>query len=682
MNHRLSQGPIHPRGDLREMLREHVVTRSLACIEAATARRTQATASPHAREEYRNSIRAAVRGFYGELPAGAVTPPLVTPVSVFAHPGFRVENIRFESWPGWEVNASVFVPAGSGPFPVVICPCGHGPKTQAPHQLPPAYFARAGYLAIAFDPPMFGEKAAGNNHFNDGVRDYLIGRTSSRYFVRDAIRCIDYAATRADTDLSRGVAMTGVSGGGTTTTFAALLDDRIAVIGPACCVTPLADLDITQCYCGCPETHPFGRYAAGIDEVDLLCAAAPTPCMLMAGAKDGVFRIEDTRRLAELAAGFYAASGASERFVFSVDPGDHDYPLEQARAFTRFMNRWLCGEPDRAVPELPDAAFAILPDDELRCHPRADVNMLTLAAAEADALAAARDRSRAAVRRAAAEVAGVTGQAAVPEAEVGAPFRVWTHDWRPVMLRPEPGIELPATLLTTHAAGPRPAILHLDDAGRHRLLHRQGCLSRSMRFLRLDSAVFNLLTVDLRGWGDTAPAMYPYEMAGWGSVDRYLAYATAALGDPIMAMRIRDAFAALAWLRDRPEVAQDGIVLTGCGVGAIVALHVAAIDAELAGVVAWDGLSSFRSLIAAETYPWPADVFLPNALKHYDLPDLAAAAACPVRLLGLHDGAGAAVADDETRDYREAPQVKVGDDAGDEAIVAAIHDLFAERESR
>lgn len=681
---RLTQQGIPPRADLREMLRAHIASRGLSCMEAAAARRGRATASPTALASYRAEIRAAVRGFYGDLSAGAAAPPpLVTPVSVFAHPGFRVENVRFESWPGWEVNASVFVPAGTGPFPVVICPCGHGPKTQAPHQLPPAYFARAGYLAITFDPPMFGEKAAGNNHFNDGVRDYLIGRTSSRYFISDAIRCIDYAATRADADLSRGVAMTGVSGGGTTTTFAALLDDRIVVIGPACCVTPLADLDITQCYCGCPETHPFGRYAAGIDEVDLLCAAAPTPCMLMAGAKDPVFRIEDTRRLAELAAGFYAASGVSERFVFSVDPGDHDYPPEQARAFTRFMNRWLRGEPDRAVPELPDAAFAMLPDDELRCHPRADVNMLTLVAAEADALAAARDRSRAAVRRAAAAVAGVTGPAAAPEAEVGAPFRVWTHDWRPVMLRPAPGIELPATLLTAHAAGPRPAILHLDDAGRHRLLHRQGCLSAAMRFLGGgDRPVLNLLTVDLRGWGDTAPAMYPYEMAGWGSVDRYLAYATAALGDPIMAMRIRDALSALAWLRARPEVDQDGIVVTGCGVGAIVALHIAAIDAELAGVVAWEGLSSFRSLIAAELYPWPADAFLPNALKHYDLPDLAAAAACPVRLLGLRDGVGAAMADDETRAYREAPQVKAGSDSGAEAIVAAIHELFAERDSR
>lgn len=677
----LKQRSVTPSTDLREMLRAHIVSRALACMEAAAARREQATASPAALAAYRDAIRAAVRGFYGELPAGAACPPPVaTLVSTFAHPGFRLENVLVDTYPGWQVNATVYVPTDvAPPFPVVIVPVGHSGKQFASYQLPCQYFARAGYLTICFDPPgQAGEKQPGNDHFNDGVRDYLIGQTSSRYFIGDAIRCIDYAATRADADLSRGVAMTGVSGGGTTTTFAALLDDRIAVIGPACCVTPLADLDITQCYAGCPETHMFRRYAEGIDEVDLICAAAPAPCLLMAGAKDEVFRSEDTRRLADIAAGFYAASGASERFALSEDPGGHDYPLEQARAFARFMNRWLRGEPDRAIPDLPDAAFAMLPDDELRCRPRTDVNMLTLAVAEADALAATHDRSPEAVRRAASALAGVAGPVAAPEAEMGATFQVWSHDWRSVMLRPEPGIELPTTLLTARDATPRPAILHLDDAGRHRLLHRQGCLATAIRFLDRDRPVFNLLTVDLRGWGDTAPAMYPYEMAGWGSLDRYAAYATAALGDSLMAMRTRDALAALAWLRTRTETDPARLVLTASGIAGVVALHVAAIDGGLAGVVIWDGLSSLRSLIAAERYPWPAEAFLPNALKHYDLPALANGAGCPVKLLGLRHGTGARVDKIETASYREAPQVAVSADAGPDAISNAISDLLVE----
>lgn len=676
----LKQSSIPPRTDLREMLRAHIVSRGLVYMEAAARRRDRATVSPAALAAYRSAVRTAVRGFYGDLSAGpAAPPPVVTPVSVFNHPGFRIENVLFETYPGWQVNATVYVPADfAPPFPVVIVPVGHSGKQFANYQLPCQYFARAGYLAICFDPPgQASEKQPGNDHFNDGVRDYLIGQTSSRYFIGDAIRCIDYAAMRGDADLSRGVAMTGVSGGGTTTTFAALLDDRITVIGPSCCVTPLADLDISQCYAGCPETHHIGRYAEGVDEVDLICAAAPIPCLLMAGETDEIFHIADTRKLADLAAGFYAAAGVAERFAFSVDPGGHAYPLEQARAFTRFMNRWLLNDPGRKVPALPDETFAMRPYEELHCHPRTDVNMRTLAVAEADALAATRNGSPEAVRRAVAGLVGVSGPVAVPEAEVGEPFQVWTHDWHAVMLRPEADIELPATLLTARGGEPAPAILHLDDGGRHRLLYRQGPLCAAIRFLERERPGYNLLTVDLRGWGDTAPAMYPYEMAGWSGLDRYAAYATAALGDPLLAMRVRDALAALAWLRTRPEVAQDRVVVTGSGVGAIVALHVAAIDTEIAGVVAIDGLSSFRSLIAAEHYGWPAEVFLPHVLRHYDLPELAAAIPAPVHLHHLRDGAGKVAGGVELRAWQAIPNATVSTEADGFSLAGCMENMAA-----
>lgn len=50
--------------------------------------------------------------------------------------------------------------------------------------------------------------------------------------------------------------------------LAALLDKRITVLGPSCCAVSLVDLDISQCCAGCPETHMFGRYLAGVDDID------------------------------------------------------------------------------------------------------------------------------------------------------------------------------------------------------------------------------------------------------------------------------------------------------------------------------------------------------------------------------------------------------------------------------
>ncbi len=637
----VNQGPIPPALDLRDMLRQHLIRRSLACMARAAERRRAALGSGDV-AAYCAAIRQTVWGFYGELPVGRGSRPVqATEVSRFEKRGYRLENILFESFPGWQVNATVYVPLDfQPPFPAVVIPVGHSGKQFASYQLPAQFFARCGYLAILFDPPgQAGEKREGNDHFVDGVRCYLVGETSSRYFVADALRCVDYLETRPDVDLSHGVAMTGVSGGGTTTILATLLDERIAVAGPSCCVTPLADLDITQCYAGCPETHMWRRYAEGIDEMDLLCAAWPTPVLLMAGAEDEVFRIADTQRLAEEVAAFYERAGAGERFAFFADQGGHGYTLAQARQFVRFMDRWLLGRPERALPDLPDDAFALDPYDEMRCFPSQAVNMRTLAFDRAVALEATRDRDPARIRAAAAAICGVEPPIPRPGATEGQPFRVWTHCWQQVMLYPEEGIELPATFLYPYQADrPTAALLHLDDRGRNRLLYRHGLLARAVGFLEEGQDHHAVLSVDLRGWGDSAPAVYPYEMASWAGLDRYLAYTSAALGDPVLAMRVRDALSALAYLRARPEVRPDRIVLTGCGLGGIVALHAAAVDGEMAGVVIWDSLVSFRALLEEPDYSWPADAFLPNVLLHYDLPELATCLPCPARLLNPRDG--------------------------------------------
>ncbi len=659
------QSPIPPTLDLRDMVRQHLVARSLAFMQASAERRLTALRTG-AITTYQQTIRSAVCGFYGDLPVGRQYAPVhATPVSQFDKRGsevlfgsevpevlfrtfrsevpfrYRLENVLFESFPGWQVNATVYVPLDyAPPFPAVVIPVGHSGKQFKDYQLPAQYFARCGYVAVLFDPPgQSGEKQPGNDHFHDGVRCYLTGETSSQYFVADALRCIDYLETRSDVDLRRGVAMTGVSGGGTTTTLAMLLDPRVAVAGPSCCVTPLADLDIAQCYAGCPETHMWRRYAEGIDEVDLLCAAAPLPIMLMAGQHDEVFHLEDTQRLADETRQFYTALGAAERFSFFVDKGGHAYTLAQAREFVRFMNRWLLGEPDRPLPDLPDDLFALDPYSELQCAPRQDVNIFSLTRARAQALEATRDCDPARIRAAVRILTGAPDPTPPPQAVTGAAFQVWTHYWQSILLQPEPGIKLPATLLYP-LDHPGPALLHLDDQHRHRLLYRQGPLAQAVHFLQREQPGRAIFTVDLRGWGDSAPAIYPYELAWWGGLDRYLAYTSAALGDAIFSMRVRDALSALAYLRTRPEIDPDQIVLSGCGMGGLVALHVAALDERLQGVKVWDCLSSFRTLLEVEAYTWPADAFVPQVLLHYDLPELIAALPCPVQIDNPLDGGG------------------------------------------
>ena len=647
--------------DLREMLRTHIVGRSLECMARAAERRQGADASAEAFAAYRREIVGAVRQLYGGMRETLAANPLrARTISRSDHAGFRIENVLFESHPGWEVNASVFVPAGSaGPYRCIVVPVGHSDKCQPNYQRPCAYFARAGFLAITFDPPgCSGEKREGNDHFADGVRDYLLGETSSRYFVADALRCIDYLATRPDADVSAGVAMTGVSGGGTTTTFAALLDERVTIIGPSCCLTPLADLDITQGYCGCPETHAPGRYALGLDEIDLLCAAAPRPCLLMAGEKDEVFRIEDTRRLAGDVARIYAAAGGD--FRLSVDPGGHGYSLAHARKFAEFARQHF-GDAGGPLPDAIEADFPPLARETFSCQPDTSVNMRTVGVRQAAHMAANWHGEASAVREAAASLCGFKEPLMAPRAEMGEAFRVWTHDVSQVLFHPEPGIALPATWVSVRGSADAPVILHFDDAGRNRWLHRYGPLTEATELIYKKAELWSALTVDLRGWGDCTPSMHPYEVAGWGSVDRTLAYAANALGDPLPVMRVRDALAALAWLR--MQAPKSPIILSGSGLGGIIALHAAACTMHggsnhgIAGVYTHGCLSSFTSLLAAAIYPWPADAFFPGVLRHYDLPELAASLGCEVVMTGLLDGMGNPAPESELSRYNGQPRL-------------------------
>ncbi len=628
-------GPVPSAQDLRTMVRRHLVRESCALLEQAAAKR-QAAFDSGAWQAWRDGIRQSVRAALGEMKYGADAPPLnVRAVSRHDLKGCVVENVTFESLPGWEVNASAFLPDAGAfppPWPGIVVPVGHSGKQMADYQIPAQFFARCGYAAVTFDPPgMAGEKQGGNDNFNDGVRCYLTGHSSNRYFVIDALRCVDYLATRSDVDMRRGVGMTGVSGGGTTTMFAALLDDRITVAGPACCAVPNACHPIMDVYAPCAETLAWKRFADGYDDVDLLAAALPTPVLLMAGARDEVFKVDWSNLIAASVTECFKKTQLPGRFRYFADAGGHGYSVAMADEFVHWMDRWIRNTPDREVPEFSKDAFELADPALLQCRPRLDVNMFTV---NRDLAAVLRGRrSGLAVRDAAKMLTKVADTAGVPTVRQGEKTLVWFHYLEELMVQPEAGIELPATFLYPSREGWKGgAVLYFDDRGRWSDLRRQGPLTAVTHFTERDTDGPAVLTVDLRGWGDTASADMPYDLAGWADRSRWTAYVSAAAGDPILAMRIRDGLAALAWLRGRREIDPARIVVGGYGMGGVVALHVAAIDGRVAGAFSTAGLASFESLATAESYAWSHEDFLPGVLLHYDLPELVSALPMPVLL--------------------------------------------------
>jgi len=621
------------------MTRVCIVRSACEGLAAGGARREQAFADGRWRE-WRDGIRRCVIQEMGDMPFAENGGPLNVRLVTHRKLAFcDLENLLFESFAGWQVNASLFLPKKERyppPWPGVIIPVGHSAKTRSNYQLPAQYFAACGYAAILFDPPgMAGEKGGRNDHFVDGVRCYLTGASSNRYFVLDALRCIDYLQTRGDIDGRNGFAMTGVSGGGTTTLYAHLLDDRITVIAPACCALPSIQHPVLDGYAPCTETLAYNHFGNGIDDIDLLVSALTKPVLFLYGEKDEVFKKEYSVDIAAAAGSCYDRAGFHDRFSAFADTCGHAYSGAMAEQFVRWMDRWL--KPDRVRgKEPPFSQITLLADSLLFCYPEQQTTIFSLN--RQLALDLRRRRAIADLREAIRKTTGLAGSVQPPCVRAGKPFRVWAHELQEFILQAEQGIELPATLLVPLAHANRIAgMLFFDDRGRWTELHQENILAQAVGFLDSQPADLAVLTVDLRGWGDTQPAQLPYEMASWGHSSRWISYVSAANGDPITAMRFRDGLSALAFLRNINRVDPNRIIVAGHGMGGVVAQHVAALDESVIGLCSIAGLACFESLAVSEQYAWSHEDFLPNVLKYYDLPELLAEWKRPVLLINPLD---------------------------------------------
>jgi dienelactone hydrolase len=631
-------------------LRAEVVESCRASLDRGAARR-RAVDSRDAFEDWREEVVATVRDCLpaatferaGDREARTVSTGEAGPV--------RVENVLFESLPGWEVNASVYRPEGDGPHPAVVCPSGHSAKTNPPYQLPPQVFARNGYVAVAFDAPGRGEKAPGSDHFEEGVVGYLVEHWSQAFFVADALACLDYLCARPDVDPDAGLAVTGVSGGGVTSLYVGLLDDRVDAVAPVCC---LAELDVevlSDLYTACPEQFGHGLLAAGVGWADLVGALAPTPCLAVAGAEDATKPVDSARRVHDAAADLYAAAGAPDRLDLFVD-GDsgHDYTVAMAVEGARWFDRHLPGVPggEGVAPVDPDDLTLLAPGD-LHCHPRTGVNMFSVLRDRALALRESRADPVPGREALAAAVAGLL--AVDPPVEPVATEhrggnRVWASRIEEVSVRAParsdagPAPDLPGVFVSRESDdAPRPGLLWLDEGGRWEPLRQDGYLAGAVQPFEADPdpATPCLLSLDLSGIGRLDPAPVPYDVAGWNDVRRILSYLAVGNAEPVAGLRVRDALCGLACLRDRPDVDTTRLAVGGRGLGAVVALHAALLAPDVGRVVCLDPLVSFEALARASPREWPASTVVPGALARYDLPGVAAVLADDGVDVRVHD---------------------------------------------
>jgi len=247
---------------------------------------------------YVKSCQDRIRQCFGPIPDK--TPLNARTTRVIERETYRIENVIFESRPGYFVTANLYVPKGRKfPMPGVVGTCGHSlnGKAQDSYQSFAQGLTRMGYVVLLFDPVGQGErfqyltpdlksryKGGVGEHIQMGNQQALVGEFLGAWFAWDGVRALDYLLTRDEVD-PKHVGVTGNSGGGTQTTWLCGVEQRWTMAAPACFVTTFRrnaenelPADTEQC--------PPRVLSLGLDHSDFLAALAPKPIVILAKERD------------------------------------------------------------------------------------------------------------------------------------------------------------------------------------------------------------------------------------------------------------------------------------------------------------------------------------------------------------------------------------------------------------
>jgi dienelactone hydrolase len=308
--------------------------------------------------EWRESFRSGLRDILGLPLIRQVSLPLQPRcVESKSFPHYTREKWYIATEPGLEIPFYLLLPnAGNRPYPLVLTPHGHGTRgkesyvgeyasekervgTESADRDIALQAVSEGYAVIAPDVRAFNEMA--RTEEMDGRHTYscvelqrraiMYGRTLIGERVHDMGRLIDYATTRSDIDTSR-IVITGNSGGGTVSLFAAALDERISIAVPGSYFCTFYDSIIAVPHCPCNLVPGIMQLGEMYDVAGLI---APRPILAVHGVHDKDYPIEGTRRAFAHLKEIYRANGYPNRCELYEGSEGHRYYKDRVWSFVR-----------------------------------------------------------------------------------------------------------------------------------------------------------------------------------------------------------------------------------------------------------------------------------------------------------------------------------------------------------
>lgn len=253
------------------------------------------------------------------------------------HPGFTELRFSFCSEDDYRVPCHLWLPEGVSKPPVMICLQGHsnGMHISMNRRVyendllegDRDFAVRAvaeGYAAICVEQRNFGECGGdekGTHCFKPSMMAIMMGRTTIGERVWDISRLIDVLehSFAEQLDLSR-LSCVGSSGGGTTTVYAAALDERIKLAIPAASISTYADSIGAMKHCVCNYVPHVAQY---FEMSDLMAMICPRYYIQVNGTTDPIFPVDGGIRVFDMGKKAYDDSGCPDRCALVVGEGGH-----------------------------------------------------------------------------------------------------------------------------------------------------------------------------------------------------------------------------------------------------------------------------------------------------------------------------------------------------------------------